>query len=316
MKRFSDIVTIFLALALLPKALSLALPFVLGFVIYLCCRRPVRRMVRAGLNRSLAAGLALGFCVALSAGALALIPAAAYGQWDRLPNLLSRLSALEGNSPLLSRVAEALRDEAAGALKTLSLGLLAHMGDITEIFMTGLFAVLSAFFFLRDDERLVDIIVRNGGGGFIKNVRSIRAAAGSALSGYIRAQAVLMVITFGLLSLFLVLLGVKNAVLIALGTALLDAVPVFGTGFVLIPWALWSLLTGSVSLGFGLLALYGVCSLTRQILEPKILSSHIGLHPLLTLTGIFVGYRLLGLAGLVLGPAAMLVIVTYIQKSR
>ncbi len=314
MRRFSYAVTVFLALILAPKALSLTLPFLLGFIIYLCCRKPVRRMARAGLSRGLAAGLALGFFIALTGAALALIPAAAFGQWDRLPGLFARLSA--SGSPLLARLAETLKEETVGAFKTLSLGLMSHMGDITALFMTALFAVLSAFFFLRDEEKLVDIIVRNGGGGFLKNVESIKSAAGSALSGYIRAQAVLMAVTFGLLSVFLVLLGVKNAVLIALGIAFLDAVPVFGTGFVLIPWALWSFLTENVSLGFGLLALYGVCSLTRQILEPRILSSHIGLHPLLTLAGLFAGYKLLGLAGLVLGPAAVLVIVTYVQKSR
>ena len=125
-----------------------------------------------------------------------------------------------------------------------------------------------------------------------------------------------MAVTFGVLSVFLVLFGVKNAVLIALGTAFLDAIPVFGTGFVLLPWAAWQFLTGSTSMAFGLTALYGVCSLIRQILEPRILSAQIGLHPLLTLAGIFVGFKLFGLPGLVLGPAAVMVIVSYIQKIK
>ncbi len=316
MKRLFYGVTILLGLVLLPRALELTLPFILGFFIYLLCRRSVRRMVRAGLGRTLATGMALAFFLALVGAALALCLAAAYGGAGKLPDLLGRISKMGTDSPMARRLLSSLSSQLADAAKTLALGLLSHMGDLTHILMVLLFAILSAFFFLRDEEKLVDIILQNGGGGLLKNLRGIKATVGNALGGYIRAQAVIMTVIFAVLTVFLVLFGIQRAPLIALGTAFLDAIPVFGTGFVLLPWSVWQFLTGKAALGFGLLALYGVCSLIRQILEPRILSAHIGLHPLLTLTGIFAGYQLLGFPGLVLGPAAVLVIVTYIQKLR
>lgn len=316
MKALSNGVMIFLALLLLPRALELLFPFLIGFFLYLICRRSVRRMVGAGLNRSFAAAMALAFVLALILAATALCLAAAYGERDRLPGLLRRISTVGANSPLLGSLLETFRTQLDDTLRALSLGLLSKLGDAAKTVMILLFAFLSAFFFLRDEEKLVDIIRRNAGSGFLKNVCAIRRTAGSALIGYIRAQLIIMTVIFGLLAVFLTLLGIERSVLVALATAFLDAIPVFGTGFVLLPWAAWELLTGHASLGFGLIALYGACSLTRQLLEPRILSSQIGLHPLLTLAGIFIGYRLFGIPGLIIGPASVLIIVTYVQKAH
>ena len=301
---------------MLPRVLNLIFPFALGFVLYLMCRRSVRRMAAAGLNRGLGAGLALFFMLSLVLGFCAAVFFFAYGERYRLPQIFRQISAFKSESSLLQGFLSTLSEEMADAARSLSRSLLSHMSDITGAVMILFFAFLSAFFFLRDEERLVDIISRHGGGNLVRAASDIGLIIRDALGGYVRAQVILMAVTFGVLSVFLVLFGVKNAVLIALGTAFLDAIPVFGTGFVLLPWAAWQFLTGSTSMAFGLTALYGVCSLIRQILEPRILSAQIGLHPLLTLAGIFVGFKLFGLPGLVLGPAAVMVIVSYIQKIK
>lgn len=316
MNRFMYAILMVIAVLLLPRVLDLVFPFIIGFILYLICRGPVRRMARIGLSRSLAAVFTLFFVLALAGAVCALIFAAAYGEWERLPILYRHISVIQSDNSLVQSLLDTIREELSAAAQSIVMSLISHMGDITEVLMMLLFAVLSAFFFLRDEERLVDIISRNGGDSFLQNVRSIKETAGSALVGYIRAQGILMVVTFGILSVFLVLFGVKYALLIAFGIAFLDAIPVFGTGFILLPWAAWQFLCDDPSMGFGLLALYGACSLTRQILEPKILSTQIGLHPLLTLTGIFLGFKLFGVPGLIIGPAAILIIVTYVQKRR
>ena len=314
MNRFLYAILIVIGVLLLPRVLELIFPFIIGFILYLICRRPVRRMAGAGVNRSIAAIFTLFFALALAGAVCALIFAAAYGERERLPGLYRQIYVIQSDNSLMQSLMETLREELSEAARSITMSVISHMGDITEIIMILFFAVLSAFFFLRDEERLVDIMLQNGGDSFFKNVQTIKETAGSALIGYIRAQAILMVVTFCILSIFLVLFGVKYAVLIALGIAFLDAIPIFGTGFILLPWAAWQFLSNNPSMGFGLLALYGACSLTRQILEPKILSTQIGLHPLLTLTGIFLGFKLFGVLGLIIGPAAMLIIVTFVQK--
>ena len=316
MNRFLYVVLIVVSVLLLPRVLALIFPFIIGFLLYLICRRPVRRMAGIGVNRGLAAVFTLFFALALTGSVCVLIFAAAYGERGRLPGLYQHISVIKSENSLIQGLLNTFSEEIENAIRSVAMALISHIGDITEIVMMLFFAVLSAFFFLRDEERLVDIISRNGGDGFLKNVQSIKATAGNALIGYIRAQAILMAVTFVILSVFLVLFGVEYAILIALGIAFLDAIPIFGTGFILLPWAAWQFLSDNPSMGFGLLALYGACSLTRQIMEPKILSTQIGLHPLLTLMGIFLGFKLFGVVGLIIGPASMLIIVTFVQKRK
>ena len=90
--------------------------------------------------------------------------------------------------------------------------------------------------------------------------------------------------------------------------ALFDALPVFGAGMILIPWALISFLQSDTRMGFGLIILYGVEALTRSALEPRLVGRQIGLHPLATLLAFYVGYRLMGVLGMILFPIASILI--------
>lgn len=299
---------------LLPKILSLFAPFILGLVIYLACRKTVRRLTALGFNRSLSSFFTLAFAVALILGAVAVLSALAYNERSRLPELYARLSAAKTEIPYLRNFIVKFKDELIEAVKTVSVKLLSCLQKIPEILMILFFSLLSAFFFLKDEEKIVDIIVQNGGSGFLKKVSEFKRIVSGALSGYFKAQIALMAITFGIISAALTLFGVRRGALIALGVAAVDAVPVFGTGCILLPWAAYEFIFGSGSLAFGLLAVYGVCSLIRQLLEPKIVGRHIGLPPIITLAGVYVGYKLLGVVGLIFGPVFALIFVTYIQK--
>ncbi|MBQ1409826.1 MAG: sporulation integral membrane protein YtvI [Oscillospiraceae bacterium] len=137
-----------------------------------------------------------------------------------------------------------------------------------------------------------------------KWLRRVRDRSKAVLGGWCKAQAKLMLLVFGILSLGLWILGVEFPLLFGGLIALLDTLPILGTGTVLIPWALISFLQERSGQGFGLLALYGVASLSRTILEPHLVGKQLGLHPLLTLIAFYSGYRLLGLAGMILFPLA------------
>ena len=148
-------------------------------------------------------------------------------------------------------------------------------------------------------------------------LRTLRNRVHGALGGWIRAQLKMMGIIFVLLTLGLWLLGVEFPLLFGGLIAVLDALPVLGTGTVLIPWALISFLQEQSARGFGLLVLYGVTALTRTALEPRLVGRSLGLHPLLTLIAFYVGFRLFGVPGMILLPLLAILVKQFLPgKAR
>lgn len=124
----------------------------------------------------------------------------------------------------------------------------------------------------------------------------------SALGGWLLAQLKLMGVTFLILTFGFLLLCTNYPLLFALLTTVIDALPVFGTGTVLIPWSLLEFLHGNTRCGVGFLILYAVAALTRQTLEPRLVGRQIGLPPVVTLFALYTGYRVIGVPGMILFP--------------
>ncbi|GIN86855.1 sporulation integral membrane protein YtvI [Heyndrickxia sporothermodurans] len=172
------------------------------------------------------------------------------------------------------------------------------------------FAMLATFFISKDWYRLSGI-----GNKFIpekamKSGRTVLTDLKKALFGFIRAQLTLISITLVIVLIGLLILRVDYAITIALVTGIVDILPYLGTGVVFIPWIIYSAISGDVALAIGLGVLYTVVVVQRQIMEPKILSSSIGLNPLATLIALFVGFKLVGFLGLILGPVTLVIITT------
>ena len=146
--------------------------------------------------------------------------------------------------------------------------------------------------------------------------RRVSRGLHQALGGWFRAQAKLMGVTFLVLTVGFLLLRVDSPILLALGVSFLDALPVFGTGTILIPWAVISMLAGDMGMGLGLLGLYGAAALLRNVLEPKVLGANLGLSPLATLAAIYAGWRLMGIWGMIGFPLAAMVLCQVIVKSE
>ncbi|QSF46663.1 sporulation integral membrane protein YtvI [Paenibacillus tianjinensis] len=142
----------------------------------------------------------------------------------------------------------------------------------------------------------------------VRPVSEIWSDLRKALVGYLRAQVVLISVTAAIVIIGLLLLGVNSAFVIGLTIGLVDMVPYVGVGVVLFPWALYSYMTGDLGLAIGLLVLYAVILITRQVLEPKVLASSIGLDPLTMLIGMFAGLQLFGMLGLLLGPVLLVIL--------
>ena len=124
----------------------------------------------------------------------------------------------------------------------------------------------------------------------------------SGFGGLVRAQLILTGICFAELLAAFLLLGVQGAAVLAAVTAVIDALPVFGTGVVLLPWALACLLLGQTRRGLGLILCWGVTELVRSAAQAKLLGDQIGLDPLASLLSVYVGWRVAGVGGMLLFP--------------
>ena len=125
---------------------------------------------------------------------------------------------------------------------------------------------------------------------------------------WVRAELMLAGITFAEMTVAFLLLRIEFAVLLALLVAVVDALPVIGSGAVLIPWALVSLIGGNIPTAVMLAVIYGINIVVRNILEPKLIGKQIGLPPIITLMAIYVGYSAVGVAGMILFPIAIIMV--------
>ena len=138
----------------------------------------------------------------------------------------------------------------------------------------------------------------------------------TALLGWLKAQLKLMGLTWVILTLGLVLLRIPHAPLWAAAVALVDAFPILGTGTVLLPWSLICFLQSDTPRAVGILGIYAVISLSRSVLEPKLLGEHMGLDPLVTLFSLYSGYRLWGFGGMILAPVLAVAAVQLLKEPK
>ena len=322
-----------LALAILFLLLPGALPFLLALVLAGILEPPVRFLTaRARLRRPwAAAGVLLVFTLLLLAGCAVLLRRVWFELAllsSRLPELIGMLQALgkwaDGllyrlsiAAPPTARTAlEAAFEAAQGQLSELLSGLSAKLlswtaGALTSLPAVGLFlftALLASFFILAGRPALSAFFRRQIPAQWLPRLDQTAARLKQALGGWLRAQGILMGVTFLLLGAGFLWMGVELALLLAAGVALLDALPVFGTGTVLLPWAAFEALSGNFRRSAALLALYAVIWLTRSLLEPRLIAARAGLHPLAALLAMYMGFTLFGMAGMFLAPLAAVVI--------
>ncbi len=136
-------------------------------------------------------------------------------------------------------------------------------------------------------------------------LHNIFAHLGKVLKKYILSYSLIMLITFGEIWAGLAIIGIKYSALIAALIAAMDILPVVGSGLVLVPWAIISFFLGNIGMGIGLFILWAVLSVVRQIIEPKIVGSSVGMHPFLTLFAMLAGNFIYGGIGILLLPIAL-----------
>jgi sporulation integral membrane protein YtvI len=173
-----------------------------------------------------------------------------------------------------------------------------------------IFSLLATFFISKDWYRLSGLGGRLLPGRAKTSGKTVFEDLRKALFGFIKAQLTLISITTVIILIGLLVLRVDYAITIALICGVVDIIPYLGTGAVFVPWIIYEAIAGDASTAIGLGVLYVVVLVQRQVMEPKILSSNIGLDPLATLISLFVGFKLLGFLGLIAGPVLLVIIST------
>ncbi len=169
-----------------------------------------------------------------------------------------------------------------------------------------LVTVIAGFYFSVEYDTLTGTLCRLLPGAWGERLPRFAARARRAAAQYLRAYCLLFLITLGELILGLLLLRVRYVLLVSLLIALLDFLPIFGVGTVLIPWSILSLVTGNTPLGVGLAVLYAIITVIRQIIEPRVVGRSLGLHPILMLISLYAGLKIFGVIGVFVGPCLAL----------
>ena len=132
------------------------------------------------------------------------------------------------------------------------------------------------------------------------------------LGGYLKAEATLILVSFilsliGLYILKFIGFNISYPLLVALFIGFVDALPILGSGTVMIPWAIISAINGDIKLGIAIITLLIIMSVVRQLLEPKLVSKNIGVHPIFTLIAMYTGFKIIGIIGLLIGPILLII---------
>lgn len=177
------------------------------------------------------------------------------------------------------------------------------------MFLTGSVAtVIASCYIAKDYDRFKDSIrsiITEKWSRIILEIKSLLSEnVVKLLIGYMK----MFLITFMEILVGLLLFNVKNAIVISLVIALLDLLPIIGTGTILIPWGLYRLFISDYALGAGLLILYAIITVIRNIIEPKVIGKQIGLHPLFALLSVFIGLKLFGFVGIFVLPISVMLV--------
>jgi sporulation integral membrane protein YtvI len=151
---------------------------------------------------------------------------------------------------------------------------------------------------------------------FSETFSGVKAVIKNTVFKYIKAQLILMAIAAAESIVGLLIIGAPNVVIMTVIIALLDLLPVFGPGVVMIPWAIIELLQGNIHFAIGIVIVYAVIAIVRNVISPKIVGSQLGLHPIMSLLSIYVGYRLLGFLGMIAFPITIQILLEMHKKGN
>lgn len=173
--------------------------------------------------------------------------------------------------------------------------------------------ILALYFMCVDKIYIIDQLEHHMPQLWMKKIQHHFREITKTLGGYLRAQVVLVLVSFVILLIGLYLyklsgFKIEYPLLMAVVIGFVDALPILGSGAIMIPWAIVCALNGNLKLGISLIILLIIMSITRQVLEPKLVSQNIGIHPIFTLIAMYTGFKLLGVIGMLVGPIVLIIL--------
>lgn len=202
---------------------------------------------------------------------------------------------------------------ASNWIRTILTKLLNALTSLPTIGLYIVITILALYFMCTDKIYMLDQIEHHLPEKWVKNLTKHIKALIKSLGCYLKAQMKLILISFiisliGLYTFSITGMDIKYPLIAAIGIAIVDALPIFGSGTVMVPWAIISAFNGDIRLGVSLLVLWIIMCIVRQIIEPKIVSGQIGIHPIFTLIAMYTGFRFLGFIGLFVGPIVLIIL--------
>lgn len=183
---------------------------------------------------------------------------------------------------------------------------------IPSVLIAVIVTFISSYFFIAEREEVIVWAKKVAPNPLVERMSMVMDNLKYAVGGYFKAQFKIMVVVFAILVVGFIILDVHFYFLLAILIAFLDFLPFFGTGTALIPWGLYKLMVGDYKMVAGLLVLYGVTQLVRQLIQPKLVGDSMGLRPLPTLVLLYAGYKVGGVFGMIFAvPAGMIVMNLY-----
>ncbi len=183
---------------------------------------------------------------------------------------------------------------------SITVGVIAFFGVLLIIFVSAVLIV----------KELPGFQERYENHNLYKDFHRITGKLSEAGAAYLRSQLIIMILVALLCILGLTLLHNDYAVLLGIGIAFMDALPVIGSGMIFIPWAIIMLMNGNIFSAAVLITIYLICQILREVLEPKLIGNRIGIKPLYTLIAMYIGLKLFSVIGFILGPIGLVIIIT------
>lgn len=307
------------------------LPFLIGLLLAIIVQKPATFVAeKTRLKKGLLSVVFVVILYLITISLISFICVFAYNKISGLvssaPSYLSTLgNAFGGFSTEFSDIMSELPEEVSKAIKELpdtlikkatellttllSTSATAVAKNVPGLLVTVIVTVVASCYLSKDYDVVMSFVHKNISSKANTLISEIKRIFFNSILKLGKSYVLIMMITFAELSVGLLIIGVGNPVSTAAIIAFVDILPVLGTGAVVIPWAIISLVTGNVWRGIGLALLYLIITVVRNFIEPKIIGDQVGLHPLITLLAMFVGLRLFGVLGMFVCP--ILIIILY-----
>lgn len=224
-----------------------------------------------------------------------------------------KIQVSEEVKTIISNASDEVISTASNWVKDIITKVLSILTSLPSIVLYIVITILALYFMCTDKIYMLDQIEHHLPEKWVKKLTMHMKALIKSLGCYLKAQAKLILISFiisliGLVIFSVIGLNINYPLMSAIGIAIVDALPIFGSGTVMVPWAIIAAFNGDVTLGIALLVLWIIMSIVRQVIEPKVVSGQIGIHPIFTLIAMYTGFRFLGFMGLFVGPIALIIL--------